>query len=56
MKKLLGLAAAVLILGYAAAIYTVPPEGRMMVSAIALGLMFGLTLLARRARGEGGSR
>jgi len=56
VKRLISVAAAALILGYAAAIYTVPPEGRMMVSAIALGLMFGLMLLARRAKGEGGSR
>ena len=43
-------------LGYAATIYTIPPEGRMMASVIAMGLVFGLALLFRRLRGEKGDR
>lgn len=53
MRKMISVAAAALILGYAAAIYTVPPEGRMMASAIALGLAFGLVFLGRRAKRAG---
>ena len=55
MKTILSIVAMTLILSYALAIYTVPPDRRMMVSALALSLAFGLALLTRRNH-EGGSK